>query len=468
MKHWLPGIIALTSAFSMHTARAISIPASEDSDCAKGKVTVASGRATSLGVDGEGSALLRFDLPQGLKVSNVQSARLRLYVRSAVKPGDIRIREILSTWSEDVPGTAPTLSEGTVALPEMRPVTKSKQFVFFDVTNLVKSWITSEAQTFGVAVSSCGIAKFTLGSKEGSAAGYPAELEIDINPAIPLFVGGDPETELWDGAKIAEGTVGTPQLTDDSIVRSKIASGAVGSNEIAAHSILANHLAAGSVGNEQIAQGAIDSAKLALASVGAGQLAPGSVGETQLAAGSVNALNIAFGAVGSEKLNLQYAKFWDEKPSDADGGSSVADGWQRRTLNTEDNESNGAITLSENAITLQPGVYLIFAQCPANATNGHQAALCDVSGEAREAVLIGSTEYSTHITVPSSGGTQSTIQGFVKVAEGPRKFELWHYTFREQSGNGLGSHVGASYNQPPQQNNPLPSIYSTISILKIK
>lgn len=450
-------------------ASAITIPASEDSTLAKSKVTVSAGRAATLGIDFEDSALLKFNLPPGLKVSHVLSARLRLYVRSAVRPGHLQVKEALSTWSEDVVTEGLTLSEGTVAIPDMLPVNKGKQFVYFDVTDLVKSWIGRESEIFGVAVTSCGDSKFSISSKEGSASGYPAELEIDINPALPLFVGGDPQTELWDGAKIAEGTVGTPQLTDNSVVRSKIANGAVGSNEVAPHSILASHLAAGSVGNEQIAQGSIDSAKLVLGSVGAGQLAPGSVGETQLAAGSVNALNIALGAVGSEKLNLQYAKFWDEKPGNVDGGSSLSNNWQRRTLNIEDNESNGAITLSENTITLQPGVYLIFAQCPANCVDGHQAALCDVSGEVREAVLVGTSEISLWGFSPAGTGNQSTIQGFVKVEGEPRKFELWHYTYTAQGGNGLGSRcMGTHAQSPPPQNYQMPSIYSTISILKIK
>jgi hypothetical protein len=467
MKAILLALAALTPLIG--AVSAITIPANEDSTVSKGKVTVAAGRAATLGVDFESSALLKFDLPPGLKVSHVLSARLRLYVRSAVRVGHLQVKEALSTWSEDVANESLTLSEGTVALPDMLPVNKGKQFVYFDVTDLVKSWIGRESGIFGVAVTSCGDSKFSISSKEGSASGYPAELEIDINPALPLFVGGDPQTELWDGAKIAEGSVGTPQLTDNSVVRSKIASGAVGSNEIAAHSILANHLANGSVGNQQIAQGAIDSAKLALGSVGAGQLAPGSVGETQLAAGSVNALNIALGAVGSEKLNLQYAKFWDEKPGNVDGGSAIADGWQRRTLNTEDNESNGAITLSENTITLQPGVYLVFAQCPANGTDGHQAALCDVSGEERQAVLLGTTENSVYAFVPTSIVTQSTIQGFVKVEGEPKKLELWHYTYKAINGNGLGVRIsGSNHDSPPPQNSTLPSIYSTISILKIK
>lgn len=451
-------------------ASAITIPASEDSTLAKGKVTLAAGRAATLGIDFEDSALLKFNLPPGLKVSHVLSARLRLYVRSAVRVGHLQVKETLSTWSEDVVTEAPTLSEGTVALPDMLPINKSKQFVYFDVTDLVKSWIGRESEIFGVAVTSCGDSKFSISSKEGSASGYPAELEIDINPALPLFVGGDPQTELWDGAKIAEGTVGTPQLTDNSVVRSKIASGAVGSNEIAAHSILANHLANGSVGNQQIAQGAIDSAKLALGSVGAGQLAPGSVGANQLAEGSVNALSIAVGAVGSEKLDLKYARFWDEKPNNVDGGTSLSDDWQRRTLNSEDNHSNGAITLSENTITLQPGVYLIFAQCPANGTEQHQAVLCDVSGEAREAVLTGSTEHSVRNIAPISQTSQSIIQGFLEVKDEPRKFELWHYTYVARSDTGLGARsLGVDWGSlPPAQNNPMPSIYSTISILKIK
>ncbi len=341
MKAILLALAALVQLIGI--ASAITIPASEDSTLAKGKVTLAAGRAATLGIDFEDSALLKFNLPPGLKVSHVLSARLRLYIRSTVRPGHIQVKEALSTWSEDVVTEALTLSEGTVALPDMLPVNKGKQFVYFDVTDLVKSWIGRESEIFGVAVTSCGDSKFSISSKEGSASGYPAELEIDINPALPLFVGGDPETELWDGAKIAEGTVGTPQLTDDSVVRSKIASGAVGSNEIAAHSILANHLANGSVGNQQIAQGAIDSAKLALGSVGAGQLAPGSVGETQLATGSVNELSIALGAVGSEKLNLKYAMFWDEEPGE--GGISVENDWQTRKLNSEANESAGAISL---------------------------------------------------------------------------------------------------------------------------
>ena len=78
---------------------------------------------------------------------------------------------------------------------------------------------------------------------------------------------------------------------------------------------------------------------------------------------------------------LSTAYIRDEKASGTNGGANTVNVWTTRTLNTTSYYPNSQtdISLSENNIIIQPGVYTINANTQGHDVKGHQARLYDVS-----------------------------------------------------------------------------------------
>lgn len=155
-----------------------------------------SGRATKAGalplltVSSKSNALFKFDLSTiapGRMATNVANATLTVFVSRVTKPGAISLRKIIGDWNEEtIPAVTFTNLGGQIAVIAANA---KKNYVRFDVTQLVKDWISGTVTNNGVAIGAdaSGLTlNIALDSKENSATGHPAKLEIEFidQPAI--------------------------------------------------------------------------------------------------------------------------------------------------------------------------------------------------------------------------------------------------------------------------------------------
>ena len=309
MKTTLPTIAAIFSC-SASALLATNIPATEDSYIAQPKNTFTgiTGKSPTLLVAPTARALVKFEIEGlGIPSNQVQRAFLRVYINSVKTTGEIEFRSLAAggagSWSEDaaknVAGPALDPAAGAVvSVPD-----KKKRFVTVDVTDLVKLWLTTPSTNNGVAiVSKNGVANIKLGSKEGFGTGYPAELEIESNPILPLFTGGNPNSGTLDGSNLLSGSVGSSQLGASTVTNSALASDAVSTSKLADGSVTNPKLADGSVTNPKLADGSVSSAKLGVASVGSSAIADGSVGTDELTDNAITTVKLEDSAITSSKI----------------------------------------------------------------------------------------------------------------------------------------------------------------------
>jgi len=109
-----------------------------------------------------------------------------------------------------------------------------------------------------------------------------------------------------------------------------------------------------------------------------------------------------------------YAILAHVEPDGTDGGSSVADTWTTRTINTEVADPDSIVTLNSNQFTLGAGSYLIEWSCVSFATSNATSRLYDVTNTAdiqHSLVSPSSITYSgsaTHVGLARVSPTSST------------------------------------------------------------
>jgi hypothetical protein len=148
----------------------------------KRSLTTLNGTGTTLPVSRTRTAFVRFEVEgTGLTAGLVEKARLTLYFPSVTKVGDLSLHVVTQEWEETFIGPTrqqPGMGAAFLTIPAGSVV--KKQFVIVDVTQQVKDWLTNPGSNFGIAITSPdGLAVVTVGSKEGSASGYPPLLEIE-------------------------------------------------------------------------------------------------------------------------------------------------------------------------------------------------------------------------------------------------------------------------------------------------
>lgn len=188
------------------------------------------GTLSNLYVSSDSTTLLRFDLatlPGTLTPSQVGRATLRVYVNRVNTPGVLGVAPVSAAWAEGAvtAQTVPLL--GSVA--QVAAVTDEGQYVTFDVTALVQTWVKSPGSNFGLALSAT-TADVVLDSKENDTTAHPAELLIallgstqgsagpqgpkgdkgDTGPAGPQGPQGLPGPQGPAGAQGAKGDKGDP------------------------------------------------------------------------------------------------------------------------------------------------------------------------------------------------------------------------------------------------------------------
>ena len=180
---------------------------------------IAYGAKASLPVSAKHNALFLFDLsalPSVTTSTDVRNATLTLFVGKVNIAGSISLATPDAGWSEEV---TPAVSFTGLAGSPIAVVARNARlnFVRFDVTNLVKGWITNPASNLGVAVkadaSDAGVVLF-LDSKENLATGQPATLHIELRngsvqgPPGPTGPVGPPGATGATGPQGATGSAG--------------------------------------------------------------------------------------------------------------------------------------------------------------------------------------------------------------------------------------------------------------------
>jgi hypothetical protein len=176
------------------------------------------GSLSNLYVNGNGTALLQFDLsalPAGTTASQIGSATLKLYVNRVNTSGTVNVVPVTSAWSESAVtyNTIPSLGS-TVA--SFTPATAG-QYVVIDVTSLVQEWVTTPSSNFGLALTTSS-GDVVLDSKENDETSHVAHLDITVVSQGPAGPAGA------DGAQGPTGPAGPVGATG--------ATGAAGANGV--------------------------------------------------------------------------------------------------------------------------------------------------------------------------------------------------------------------------------------------
>ena len=155
-------------------------------------------------------------------------------------------------------------------------------------------------------------------------------------------------------------------------------------------------------------------------------------------------------------LFASYARISDTKGYDVDGGGSTADTTQTRTLNTEDFDPDGIVSISSNQFTLGAGTYFIKYSTSYFDTNRSVAFIYDVTASSviQSSVSIGYSQTSSAFDGDSLiGSCRVTISS-------NNVYELRHYTQETKANYGLGLAHGRS------SISSINNVYTTIEIFK--
>ena len=127
----------------------------------------------------------------------------------------------------------------------------------------------------------------------------------------------------------------------------------------------------------------------------------------------------------------------DEKANSTNGGTFTSGSWVTRTLNTEQSDPQGIVTLLSDQFTLGAGTYRIDFHAPAFGVQRHQARLYDVTNTA--VVAYGSSERAESAT---GGETSNRSFGTATVViTGNTVYRLEHRCDTSKTGLGLGYNV---------------------------
>ena len=194
-------------------------PPSQDTFVSAGKPTTNYGVNPSLAVQSGngGNTLLQFNLaslPTGVNSSQVNNAKLRLFVSGFTTAGSFDIYLINGKWSENTVtyATAPPLG-GLVTGGVGVPSTAKNTFIEVDVTSALQQWVSSPQTNFGLALVPSPFSQIsvTFDSKEDSTISHEAALLYSFNgPAGPQ---GLPGPQGIQGIQGPQGLIGPMGLT---------------------------------------------------------------------------------------------------------------------------------------------------------------------------------------------------------------------------------------------------------------
>lgn len=152
---------------------------------------------------------------------------------------------------------------------------------------------------------------------------------------------------------------------------------------------------------------------------------------------NVDQIRNAAGTVSKIDVHsFSVAVIADVKAQTASGGTSAADDWQDRDLNTEIFDPDSIVSITSNQFTLGAGTYIIEFAAPAYKANRHVAQLYDVTNST--VVQSGSNAYANN-----SSNVWSESIGYARVSiTGNTTYKIRHHTQTSSTTNGLGVNSG--------------------------
>ncbi len=138
-------------------------------------------------------ALAQFDLstlPAGTTAANVSKATLVLYVKTVTAAGTINVSAANGSWTENgVNGNNAPVAGAAVASGVS--VSSAGGYLYLDVTNAVKSWITTPISNNGFIITpNDGVVTAAFDSKESQTTSHAAELWITLGSQGPTGATG--------------------------------------------------------------------------------------------------------------------------------------------------------------------------------------------------------------------------------------------------------------------------------------
>src|SRR5208337_2398137 len=163
---------------------------------------------------GSNHAYIRFDLSTLPPNASINKATLRLFVNAVTTDGSFDVYQVNTAWSENTLtfNNAPPLG---VSATSGNPVavTKAKQFVLVDITQLVQAWANGSIVNDGIALAlTSSTGNFAFDSKESTTTSHHPELEVALNGAVgpegPQGPQGPAGAEGATGAQGSQGPMG--------------------------------------------------------------------------------------------------------------------------------------------------------------------------------------------------------------------------------------------------------------------
>jgi len=202
-------------------ALGLTVPVAQDTySTLAGKITNVTGKAATLLVSDGHTTLLEFDLadmdvvPAIFTPADIESVTLELYVVKTSTDAELTVHAVTSPWSETAPGPPrplPGIDSTVLAAIPMTELPKAATagFVSVDITAAVVAALASGSNLSIAIETGTPGASTMLGSKDGPAIGYAAQLDIEAGLGSGLGPPG-PANSLTVGT-VTSGTV--PEVT---------------------------------------------------------------------------------------------------------------------------------------------------------------------------------------------------------------------------------------------------------------
>jgi microcystin-dependent protein len=213
MKHIL--YITLTAILCVNSLRATECPLKADASTstASGSKNKNFGSSGNLSISSTARIYLKFDLSvlPTLNRGDIAKATIRLFCNKLPQPGAFAVYQVTSPWEEaTIKSSSPPTAAESLAISQV-PVTGTKSTTAFDITALLRDWVSGNAENDGVVLlpSATGISA-TFDSKENIGAGLAPVLEVTLNSGgvvggITAF-GGSTAPSGWllcDGSEVS-------------------------------------------------------------------------------------------------------------------------------------------------------------------------------------------------------------------------------------------------------------------------
>jgi hypothetical protein len=200
-----------------------------DTYVSSGFPTTNYGTAGSMTVGGGNTALIQIDVSRlvaaGVTSTQIQQATMVVFVDRVITGGGMDVAEVTSPWVESTVNFATQPTIGAPFLSNV-PAAVQSSYVAFDVTNLVKGWVTTPSTNYGVAFMAAAAQPSTeifLDSKESTTTSHAAVVNVILaasGPAGPTGATGPagppgpPGPTGPTGATGPAGVSGYQQVTD--------------------------------------------------------------------------------------------------------------------------------------------------------------------------------------------------------------------------------------------------------------